>query len=103
MSQDPFQALYSGIGGALHLTTIESIYPTVCVCVSCFVVRCPWILLKATPLSRMTPLQVGSFFGGHEICFGPSLRVACCHDVTRADMGLQMQVYACDHEHTKTI
>ena len=32
MSQDPFQALYSGIGGAplLHLTTIESIYPTVC-------------------------------------------------------------------------
>ena len=35
MSQDPFQALYSGIGGALllHLTTIESIYPTVCVCV----------------------------------------------------------------------
>ena len=31
MSQDPFQALYSGIGGALllHLTTIESIYPTV--------------------------------------------------------------------------
>ena len=33
MSQDPFQALYSGIGGALllHLTTIESIYPTVCV------------------------------------------------------------------------
>ena len=34
MSQDPFQALYSGIGGAplLHLTTIESIYPTVCVC-----------------------------------------------------------------------
>ena len=30
MSQDPFQALYSGIGGALllHLTTIESIYPT---------------------------------------------------------------------------
>ena len=35
MSQDPLQALYSGIGGALllHLTTIESIYPTVCVCV----------------------------------------------------------------------
>ena len=34
MSQDPFQALYSGIGGAplLHFTTIESIYPTVCVC-----------------------------------------------------------------------
>ena len=34
MSQDPLQALYSGIGGALllHLTTIESIYPTVCVC-----------------------------------------------------------------------
>ena len=32
MFQDPFQALYSGIGGALllHLTTIESIYPTVC-------------------------------------------------------------------------
>ena len=37
MSQDPFQALYSGIGGAplLHLTTIESIYPTVCVCGVC--------------------------------------------------------------------
>ena len=39
MSQDPFQALYSGIGGALllHLTTIESIYPTVCV-LSCVIV-----------------------------------------------------------------
>ena len=37
MSQDPFQALYSGIGGALllHLTTIESIYPTLCVCEFC--------------------------------------------------------------------
>ena len=41
MSQDPFQALYSGIGGALllHLTTIESIYPTVCVCVRCQIAR----------------------------------------------------------------
>ena len=34
MSYDPFQALYSGTGGVLLLllTTIESTYPTVCVC-----------------------------------------------------------------------
>jgi len=47
MSQDPFQALYSGIGGALllDLTTIESIYPTVCVFVR-LGVQAAWILVR---------------------------------------------------------
>ena len=48
MSQDPFQALYSGIGGALllHLTTIESIYPTVCVCVIESCVKLLWVKVR---------------------------------------------------------
>ena len=76
MSQDPFQALYSGIGGALHLTTIESIYPTVCVCVVVCVytvitngfssVYCACTILKKqgaeVPMSLPLPTKLGDMW-----------------------------------------
>ena len=46
MSYDPFQAVYSGTGGVLllHLTTIESTYPTVCVSPCVCVTQDGWVL-----------------------------------------------------------